>query len=166
MTMLKKLINPVLMPHWAQDLLLAIPRITYGYFLAVNFGASKFGMPWTDPDKNLKLFEVAFWFPEDVSAYGGLFAMFPAFLAWMAAFSETIGGCAWVLGFQTRLFSFLIFCTMLVVVFVHQMQNGLWNMLPGMGILWISLLGMVIGSGRFGLDFLLSKKLFNNIKTN
>lgn len=157
--MLKKLINPILMPHWAQDLLLAIPRITYGYFLAVNFGASKFGMPWSPAEKNLNLFEVAFWFPEDVSAYGGILTMFPVFFAWMAAFSEAIGGCALVLGFQTRLFSFLILCTMLVVVFIHQMQNGLWNMLPGMGIMFISIFGMVIGSGRFGIDHLLSKKL-------
>lgn len=157
--MLKKLITPYLMPHLMQDLVLAIPRITFGYFLAVNFGASKFGMPWSDTDKNLKLFEIAFWFPTDVAKYGGVFAMFPIFLAWMAAFSETIGGCAWVLGFQTRLFSFLIFCTMLVVVFVHQMQNGLWNMMPGMGILFTSLFGMIQGSGRFGLDYLISKKL-------
>jgi putative oxidoreductase len=156
---MKKLINPILMPHWMQDLVLAIPRIVYGYFLTVNFGSSKFGLPWSDPDKNLGFFEVAFWFPVDVANYGGIFALFSAFFAWMAAFSEAVGGIAWVLGFQTRLFSFLIFCTMSVVVFIHQMQYGLWNMLPGMGILWIAMLGMVVGSGRFGLDFLISKKL-------
>jgi putative oxidoreductase len=154
----KKITAPTLMPHWLQDLVLALPRIIYGYFLTMNFGSSKFGLPWSPADKNLGLFEVAFWFPADIATYGGIFAVMPAFLAWMAAFSEAVGGVAWVLGFQTRLFSFLIFCTMFVVVFVHQMQNGLWNMMPGMGILFISLICMALGSGRFGLDYLLSKK--------
>ena len=145
------------MPHFTQDVLVALPRIVYGYFLTVNFGGSKFGLPWSPIDNNLGLFEVAFWFPADVAEYGGVFGMFPIFFAWMAAFSEGVGGIAWILGFQTRIFSFLILCTMAVVVFIHQMQYGLWNMLPGMGIMWIALLGMVMGSGRFGIDFLISK---------
>lgn len=139
------------------DIVIALPRIVYGYFLTSEFGSSKFGLPWSDPDKNLGFFEVAFWFPNDVANYGGIFALMPSFFAWMAAFSEAVGGVAWILGFQTRLFSFLICCTMLVVVFVHQIQYGLWNMLPGMGILWISVINMVSGSGRFGLDNLTSK---------
>jgi putative oxidoreductase len=155
---LKSITKPTLLPNWLQDLVLAIPRIIYGYFLTANFGSSKFGLPWSPADKNLGLFEVAFWFPVDVAAYGGIFALMPAFLAWMAAFSEAVGGIAWVMGFQTRIFSFLIFCTMTVVVFVHQIQYGLWNMLPGMGILFIALIGMAMGSGRFGIDYLLSKK--------
>ena len=74
------------MPRWVQDLVLAIPRIIYGYLLASNFGAGKFGMPWSPADKNLNLFEVAFWFPSDVAAYGGIFAMFPVFFAWIVRF--------------------------------------------------------------------------------
>jgi putative oxidoreductase len=139
------------------DIVIALPRVVYGYLLTKEFGSPKFGLPWTDADKNLGLFEVAFWFPNDVAEYGGIFAVMPAFLAWMAAFSEGVGGIAWILGFQTRIFSFLIFCTMLVVVFVHQIQYGYWNMLTGMGILWISAISMIAGSGRFGLDFLTSK---------
>jgi putative oxidoreductase len=155
---IKSVTAPTLQANWVQDLILALPRIVYGYFLTVNFGSSKFGLPWSDPDKNLGFFEVAFWFPPDVAEYGGIFALMPAFFAWMAAFSEAVGGIAWVIGFQTRIFSFLIFCTMCVVVFIHQIQYGLWNMLPGMGILFISIIGMTLGSGRFGLDYLLSKK--------
>jgi putative oxidoreductase len=155
---IKQVTKPTLLPHWLQDLVLALPRIIYGYFLTMNFGSSKFGLPWSPADKNLGLFEVAFWFPNDVAEYGGIFALMPAFLAWMAAFSEAVGGLAWIIGFQTRVFSFLIFCTMGVVVFVHQMQYGLWNMLPGMGMLFIALIGMALGSGRFGIDYLISKK--------
>jgi putative oxidoreductase len=159
---MKKIILALSIPMQSKlgfDIVIAVPRIIYGYFLTSEFGSSKFGLPWSDPDKNLRLFEVAFWFPNDVAEYGGIFAIMPAFLAWMAAFSEGVGGVAWILGFQTRIFSFLIFCTMMVVVFVHQIQYGYWNMLPGMGILWISAINVVTGSGRFGLDYLIYKCL-------
>lgn len=162
--MLKKITQPILMPYWWQDLIITIPRIIYGYLLAFEFGSPKFGMPWTEPDKNLGLFEVVFWFPEDVKVYGGIFAMFPAFFAWMGAFSEAVGGLFLVLGLQTRIFSFLIVCTMSVAVFIQQWNNGLWSMLSGMGFLWVAMYTMIIGSGRFGLDYLITKKQFNNAK--
>ncbi len=151
------LTRPIILPHWAQDLLLTIPRLICGYLLATDFGAEKFGLPWSPVDKNLGLFEVAFWFPKDVASYGGIFAMFPVFFAWMGAFSEAVGGIFWVLGFQTRVFSFLILCTMLVAIFMQQFNEGTWNMLPAMGFAWVGLMGMVLGSGRFGLDYLLSR---------
>lgn len=145
------------MPHWSQDLLLAIPRIVCGLLLTLDFGSSKFGLPWSPPENNLGFFEVAFWFPHDVADYGGIFAMFPAFFAWMGAFAEAVGGIAWVIGWQTRLFSFLIACTMLVAVFAQQWNAGTWNMLPAMGFLWVAIYQMVLGSGRFGLDFICAR---------
>ncbi len=159
MKLIKRLTTPIQLPAWWQDLLLAIPRIICGLLLTADFGAAKFGMPWTPADKNLGFFEVAFWFPNDVKEYGGLFAIFPVFWAWMGAFSEAVGGLFVLLGFQTRIFSFLITCTMLVVILKQQFSNGMWNMLPGMGFLWVSLMGMVLGSGRFGIDYFISKKL-------
>jgi len=155
----KRLITPINMPFWWQDLLLAIPRIVYGYLLTADFGSAKFGLPWSPVDNNLGFFEVSFWFPNDVAEYGGIFAMFPAFFAWMGAFSEAVGGIFWILGLQTRLFSFLIFCTMFVAVFMQQMHNGMWNMLPAMGFMWLSLFYIIQGSGRFGIDDLIAKKL-------
>lgn len=154
-----KLIRPIHLPYWWQDLLLAIPRVIYGYFLTTDFGASKFGLPWSPKDSNLHLFEVSFWFPNDVAEYGGIFALFPAFFAWMAAFSEAVGGIFLMLGLLTRPFSILLFITMFVAVFFQQFNNGLWNMLPAMGIMWVSLVFSILGSGRFGLDHLISKKL-------
>jgi putative oxidoreductase len=106
----------------------------------------------------LGLFEVAFWFPKDVAAYGGIFATAPAFFAWMGAFSEAVGGILLLLGLQTRIASFLIVATMLVAIFMQQIPNGLWNCLPAMGFLWISIFYLVLGSGRFGLDYLLTLK--------
>jgi putative oxidoreductase len=146
---------------WSQNLVLAIPRVFYGYLLAVMFGAPKFGMPWSDPEKKLGLFEVAFWFPDDVSAFGGIFALFPAFWAWMAAFSEAVGGIFWIFGLGTKPISFLVFCTMFVAAFFQQMSNGIWNMLPSLGILFISLFYLVFGPGKFSLDYLITNK-FNS----
>ncbi|MFY7964794.1 MAG: DoxX family protein [Chitinophagaceae bacterium] len=154
-----KLTMPITMPYWWQDAFLAIPRILCGFWLATEFGAAKFGMPWSPADNNLKLFEVAFWFPNDVAAYGGIFKMFPAFFAWMGAFSEAVGGIFLMLGLQTRLFSFLIVCTMCVAAFLQQWHNGLWAMLASLGFLWLYMFCLVIGSGRYGLDYLISKKI-------
>lgn len=162
--MLKRIILPVTLPLWWQDLFIAIPRIVCGYLLTTDFGAAKFGLPWSPVDKNLGLFEVAYWFPEDVKAYGGIFALFPVFFAWMGAFSEAIGGIFLILGFQTRIASFLIFCTMLVAIFMQQMNEGTWNMLPAMGFLWVALFGIILGSGKFGIDYLITKNYLKDAK--
>lgn len=156
--MIEKIFKPIQMPFWWQDLLLAIPRIVCGYLLTVDFGAAKFGLPWSPEDNNLKFFEVAYWFPNDVAEYGGIFNMFPAFFAWMGAFSEAVGGIFLLLGLFTRPFAVLIFITMFVAVFFQQFNQGMWNMLPAMGIMWVSLFYIILGSGRFGLDDVIAKK--------
>lgn len=158
-TLFQKITTPMQMPYWWQDLLLAIPRILCGFWFATEFGASKFGMPWSPADNNLKLFEVAFWFPNDVAAFGGIFKLFPVFFAWMGAFSEAVGGIFLMLGLQTRAFSFLAICTMLVAALLQQWNNGLWGMLASLGFLWLNMFTLILGSGRFGIDYLISKKL-------
>lgn len=157
MKLFTRIIKPILLPHWSQDLLLLVPRIVCGYLLAFDFGAAKFGMPWSPEENNLGLFEVAFWFPNDVAEYGGIFAIAPAFFAWMGAFSEAVGGLFLLLGFQIRITSFLIVCTMLVAIFMQQINNGMWNCLPAMGFLWVAIFYLIMGSGRFGIDYLLTK---------
>ena len=82
----------------------------------------------------------------------------------MGAFSEAVGGIFLLLGFQTRIASFLIFSTMLVAIFAQQINNGMWNCLPAMGFLWVSLFTLILGSGRFGIDYLLTKKTKQNEK--
>jgi putative oxidoreductase len=80
---------------------------------------------------------------------------------WLAAASEAIGGLFLVFGFKNRVAAFLIGCTMLVAIFFQKFGEGTWNMLPAMGFLWISLYSIVLGSGKIGVDYLLSKRLFN-----
>lgn len=156
---LKFLITPTVQKNWFSDVVFFIIRFGCGIGLSIGFGADKFGVPWTPDSQNLNLFEVAAWFPEDVKAYGGIFAMFPIFFAWMGAFSEAVGGMLLALGIGTRISSFLIMCTMLVAIFLQKWNGPAWNMLPAMGFLWVAIYNLSLGSGRFGLDFIISKKL-------
>jgi putative oxidoreductase len=158
-SILSLLVKPIVQKHWYIDVFFAIPRILCGFWLTAMFGADKFGMPWTAESQNLNLFEVAAWFPEDVASYGGLFALAPIFFAWIGAFSEAVGGLFLMLGLNTRVASFLIMCTMLVAIFMQKWNQGLWGMLPAMGFLWVAIYNLFLGSGRFGLDYLISKKL-------
>ncbi len=155
----KTIINPVTQKHWIADLIFAVLRFICGMLLTLDFGSDKFGMPWTPEGQNLDLFEVSAWFPEDVKAYGGIFTLFPVFFAWMGAFSEAVGGLFLAFGLQTRVASFLIMCSMLVAIFLQKWGQGTWGMLPAMGFLWIAIYNLYLGSGRFGIDYLISKKL-------
>jgi len=76
----------------------------------------------------------------------------------MGAFSEAIGGIFLLIGLATKPFAFLLICTMLVAIVFQQFNQGTWNMLPAMGILWVVLYNFILGSGRFGLDYLVFKK--------
>ncbi len=158
-TVFIKLITPIVQISWISDALFAIPRILCGLVLTIDFGSSKFGMPWTPNDKNLSLFEVAEWFSKDIAEYGGVFALAPIFFAWMGAASEAIGGVFLALGLKTRIASFFILCTMLVAVFFQKWDQGVWGMLPAMGFLWVSIYNLILGSGRFGIDYLIIKKM-------
>jgi len=158
-SILRKLITPIKQKHWFADFIFATIRFICGMILALYFGAGKFGMPWTPKEQNLDLFEVAAWFPDDVAEYGGIFALAPIFFAWMGAFTEAVGGVLFALGLKTRLTSFLIICTMLVAAFLQKFDSGLWSMLPSISFLWVAIYNLYFGSGRFGLDYLISKKL-------
>jgi len=157
--LIKKIIIPITMRHWFSDLLFTLPRIICGYLLAVNFGGSKFGVPWSpEGSPDLGFLEVVEWFPKDIAEYGGVFAMFPVFFAWMGAASEAIGGVFLSLGFKTRIASFFIICTMLVAIIFQKSDSGIWGMLPALGFLWIAIYNLILGSGRFGIDYLITKK--------
>ncbi len=159
---LKILVTPILQKHWFADLIFAIMRFIAGMLLALSFGADKFGMPWTPDGQNLNLFEVSAWFPKDVAEYGGLFALMPVFFAWMGAFSEAVGGLFLAFGLKTRIASFLIMCTMLVAIFMQKWGQGTWGMLPAMGFLWLSIYNLYLGSGRFGLDHIITNKFLKS----
>ena len=158
MSFLVRLLRPVPIAGWSASILLLLPRLVCGYLLTTEFGAPKFGLPWSPADHNLRLFEVAFCFPNDVAACGGLFAVFPRFLAWMGAFDEGVGRVALLLELCVRPFAVLIACTMVVAMFFQQWRGGLWNMLPALGFAWVMLDTMVPGAGPISLDAFLSRR--------
>ena len=75
----------------------------------------------------------------------------------MGGFAEAVGGLLLLFGFQTRITSFLIKFTMLVAIFMQQINQGLWNCLAAMGFLWVAMFYLILRSGRFGIDYLLTK---------
>ncbi|MBO6524810.1 MAG: DUF2807 domain-containing protein [Balneolaceae bacterium] len=161
-SLLLKVTQPKEIEGFFSNFILAVPRILAGFFLATMFGGDKFGVPWSVADTGLRLFEVAAWFPEDVATFGFPFSAAPVFFAWMGAASEAIGGIFLLLGLQTRISGFLISSTMIVAIFLQQWGGPLWNMLPAMGFLWIGLYATIFGSGKFGIDYVIAKKIKSN----
>ena len=162
----KSLLNFILCPHeigsWGVNILYAIPRFFAGMMLTLDFGSSKFGVPWTSSEQGLGFFEVASWFPEDVANFGPPFSWAPWFFAWMAGFSETIGGLFLALGLGTRFWALLITLTMLTAIFFQKwgdfLEQGFWAFLPAAGFLWVSIYCLIFGSGKLGLDYWVSKR--------
>lgn len=158
-----RFLRPTAYPNWLAETLQAIPRALGGLLLTLEFGSSKFGVPWSNSEEPLGLFEVAAWFPEDVAAFGAPFSWFPHFLAWMAAFTETIGAVFLSLGLFTRFWALLLSATMLTAIFLQKWPNVLeygssWPALPAAGFLWISFYTLIFGSGRLGIDYLIFRK--------
>ncbi|MGB0371634.1 MAG: DoxX family membrane protein [Opitutales bacterium] len=155
--LLKKALEPINIDSWAANVGIAIPRILGGTSLCIEFGSSKFGMPWSTTEE-LGLFQVAAWFPEDVSKFAIPFSLAPTFFAWMAAATEAIGGLLLALGIGTRICSFFIAATMLTAIFMQKWPQAMeygssWPLLPAAGFLWIAIYSLVLGSGKIGLDF-------------
>jgi putative oxidoreductase len=140
---MQKWITPVAINNVYADLLLALPRIVACFFLATRFGWSKF----PTPD----------WFIKDVAALG---LPLPFFFAWAAVITEVIGAGCLVIGLGTRVWGFMLTCTMLVAIFLQKWDGELWEKLPAMGFLWVAIYAIVLGSGRFGLDYWIAKRFF------
>ena len=154
--------TPVITKSWMTNALYAIPRIVAGLILALDFGASKFGMPWSGSDSELSLFEVASWFPEDVAKFGFPFSLSPVLFAWLGAASEAIGGIFLAFGLGTRFWAFLIGMTMITAIFFEKwpdvIEQGTWPILPALGFLWVSVYCIIFGSGKLGIDYLIARK--------
>ena len=81
---LNRLNKPLALPNWYSNALVAIPRILAGLMLCLEFGSSKFGMPWSTTEE-MGLFQVADGFPEGVAEFGFPFSLSPHLFAWLAA---------------------------------------------------------------------------------
>jgi len=162
MMSLSKSIKPIVFDKWYLDAGIAIPRVIAGLMLSFEFGSSKFGMPWSANDE-LGLFQVASWFPEDVLKFGAPFSLAPKLFAWLGAASEAIGGLFIAIGLGTRFWGLLLSITMLTAIFFQKWPDAMeygssWPLLPAIGFLWISIYSIIHGSGKYGIDFYISRK--------
>ena len=83
---------------------------------------------------------------------------FPAFWGFMAAFSEFFGGIMVVLGIYLRLFSFLIFLTMIVATCTHLSSgDGIMGASHAIESAIIFLCLVFSGSGKYSMKFDLNR---------
>jgi putative oxidoreductase len=126
----------------ATDIAIAIPRIVCGVILPLKFGLSKFPTPQ--------------WFIGDIGRLG---FPAPAFFAWAAVLTEVIGSFMLALGLFTRFVAALLIITMFVAAFVQKADAELWERLPSLFFLLNAWFALTLGSGRFGADELIRRKL-------
>lgn len=124
------------------DLTLALFRIFVGLSLMLVHGSSK--IPVSDG------------FIEHIGSLGFLM---PVFFAWAAALSEYIGALFLAVGLFTRPASILIAITMFTAAFVNHAGDPFGVAEKAYLYLAISLVFAVLGSGRFGADSMIRKKL-------
>ena len=125
----------------AVDIGLALLRVLAGVAMAVNHGASKI----KDPSKII-----------DGADRLGFPA--PTFFGWMAAISEFFGGILLALGLATRPAAFLVACTMFTAAFVAHASDNFARREPALLFLFIAVLYLIAGSGRYGVDALLRRR--------
>lgn len=134
---MKKFFQPASQPACASTALLIIRLIAGAAFILHGWGKIQHPFDWMGPE-----------------------AKVPAFLQFLAAFSEFGGGVAWVIGLLTPLASLGLFCTMCVAVHMHMIvrHDPFVNLTGGMSyepalVYWgIAVLLFVLGPGKFSLD--------------
>jgi len=126
----------------AGDIGLLLMRLIFGLTMAFAHGAKK--VPPADG------------FIAGVESMG--FPL-PAFFAWSAGLAEFAGGFLIAIGLTSRPAAFFLLQTMLVAVFIRHGEDPFKK--QEMGLLYgtFSLGILLMGSGRFSLDYLIRNKL-------
>lgn len=124
------------------DLMLALFRVFVGLVLMLVHGNGK--IPVSDG------------FIEHIASLG--FPM-PSFFAWAAALSEYAGAFLLAVGLLTRPASFFIAITMFGAAFLNHASDPFAVAEKAYLYLAIALVFVVLGSGRFGVDSLIRRKL-------
>jgi putative oxidoreductase len=120
---------------------LLILRIMSGLFIAFAHGINKI-----PPSEG---------FIKLVSSMGFPFAVF---FAWMAALSEFAGGLLLILGLFIRPSTFMLSITMLVAAFLRHAADPFTRKELALLYLLIFLFLLLLGGGKFSLDYLLRQK--------
>lgn len=83
----------------------------------------------------------------------------PVFFAWAAALSEYVGSLLLAVGLFTRPASLFVAFTMFSAAFINHAGDPFGSAEKAYLYLVISLVFLVLGSGRFGLDSIIRRKL-------
>jgi putative oxidoreductase len=158
LTIFKKMTIPYSIEEWYLNLINALPKVVGGLLLTFCYSPRNMGVPWNSSFNDLPAFRIAPEFLSTVQGFGSIFSAFPSFFAAAAAFSMFFGGICLIIGCCTRLASLLIFLVMLTTLLFREFDLS-WSYIPTCAFLSISILGIWFGSGRLGLDYLISKKL-------
>ena len=154
--LIKRLIIPFKVDAILPNILILVPRVFAGYLLSFVYAINKFGTPWTPKSVGLQLFEVSDWFIELVSQFGLPFSLMPKIFAWSAGFTEAAGGILLMLGLNTRITSFFILITMFITIAFRPWDNS-WSIMPTFFFFCLSLFFMGFGSGKYGLDYFITR---------
>lgn len=76
---------------------------------------------------------------------------FSAFLAWVVALIETIGGIAIILGYFSRFFSVLLAIIILVAIFKVKIGSGIQGAMADLTLLGMLVAILFSGCGRYSL---------------
>ncbi|VAW28050.1 hypothetical protein MNBD_BACTEROID06-728 [hydrothermal vent metagenome] len=124
------------------DLSLAALRVFIGLSLMLVHGAGKI--------------PVSEGFIEHIASLG--FPM-PMVFAWLAALSEYVGALLLALGLFTRPAAFMVASTMFVAAFVNHGDDPFAVAEKAYLYLSVAILFVVLGSGRFGVDSWIRRKM-------
>ena len=125
---------------WLADVGLMLLRGFSGVAMAVLHGAAKVQNPGRTIDS-----------AEDLG-----FPL-PFVFGWFAVIAEFFGGILLALGLATRPAAFLLACTMATAAFVAHADDNFATREKALLYLFIAVLFMLIGSGRYGVDALLRR---------
>ena len=123
------------------DVGLALLRVVAGVAMAVNHGVGKMQNP-----------------SKVVEGADDLGFPVPLLFGWAAVFAEFFGGILLALGLATRPAAFLIACTMATAAFIHHADDNFRTREPALLFLFIAVLFLLTGAGRYGVDALLRRR--------
>lgn len=155
---LRKLTLPYFFRQWHLCFITTLPKTIGGFYLTFYFSAHNMGVPWNSDFNSLAPFEISPSYIGHVHDFGFIFSTYPVFFATASAYSMFFGGICLITGCFTRIASSMIFLVMLVTLLFRELDYS-WSYIPTFTFLSISILGLWFGSGRFGVDYLIAKKM-------
>ena len=160
-----RLFTPFVANDWYINVIIKVPRVIIGAILAFHFGPFSFGMPWSPSHLNLELFEVSPRFIGIVSNFYDPFGQFPYILGLISGLIKCFGGLFLIIGLGTRIVSFLVI--LLMIIFLVNSHAINFNYIFPLFFISVGCFGLYFGSGKYGLDYLLTpKKKLTDITLN